>query len=144
MSSPTFNVTHTNKAASASRVLVADRTDLEMSAQRSAAHWVSRVNLQVAHEADYNATWASLVAHRTFLSMMLNEAQQYHRRTFNAALSTRVLLLENFVVLSRMMLEEDFDNYEECLKLLACHCPYNNCPPSPIGEVGTTVTVPPQ
>ena len=132
MSSSAFTVTRTNqKQVTASfsdsnkqRVLV-DRTDIDMSVQRTAARLVSLDNLQGALTADYNATISSRDTHCQFLRMMLNEVQQYHHRTFNVALPKRAIEILSEEITDEMHKEMEIGQYAKCLRLLAHQCLYS-------------------
>ena len=131
MSSSAFTVTHTNQkqvtascSDSKQRVLV-DRTDIDMSSQRAAARIVTLGNLQVGLMADYNATISSSYTHCQFLRMMLNEVQQYHRRTFNVRLPKRALEILSEEITAEMHKEMEIGQYAKCLRLLAHQCLYS-------------------
>jgi hypothetical protein len=115
---PAFTVTHTNKIASKRRLLVSDRTDLNMSVQRRAARFTSREKLQMALMADYTTTISSRATHHHFLTLMLNEIHQHHQRTFNVVLPFRALeiLAERR---NAEMTRTDGDHYAEFLAALA-------------------------
>jgi hypothetical protein len=120
----TFTVTRTNKIASKRRLLVSDRTDLNMSAQRHAARFASRTKLQIALMADYMDTISTIATHHHFLALMLKEVQRYHQRTFNVVLPFRALdILADYAAVE--MRKDDEDHYAACLHFMCRHRLYS-------------------